>query len=81
MLAVGCVALGGCVALFAFVPSAVVLSGWSDYGPLPGTGSPGVLYVDSLHRWAAALGLVGLGAASWAAGFLAGRRKGLERVA
>jgi hypothetical protein len=49
--------------------------GWFAYAPLSGTAFPsGVVFLDPTHWWAIAVGIVGLVAAGWAAGFLAGRR-------
>jgi heme/copper-type cytochrome/quinol oxidase subunit 1 len=54
-------------------PSAAV--GWYAYAPLSDTAlPPGVLFVDPTQWWAVVVGIVGLVAAGWAAGFLAGRR-------
>jgi heme/copper-type cytochrome/quinol oxidase subunit 1 len=49
--------------------------GWFAYAPLSDTAFPsGLVFLDPTHWWALAVGIVGLLAVGWAAGFLAGRR-------
>jgi hypothetical protein len=49
--------------------------GWYAYAPVSDTAFPsGMVFLDPAHWWAIAFGIVGLVAAGWAAGFLAGRR-------
>ncbi|RYV51506.1 hypothetical protein [Pengzhenrongella frigida] len=61
------------VAAFVLVPSSVAL-GWFAYAPLTETAFTPGFGLDSTHRWAVAVGVASLVAASWAAGYLAGRR-------
>jgi heme/copper-type cytochrome/quinol oxidase subunit 1 len=64
------------LAVLLMVPTSSAEFGWFAYAPLTDTvvmsGSFSLL--DPTHRWAVAIGVTGLIAASWAAGFLAGRR-------
>jgi heme/copper-type cytochrome/quinol oxidase subunit 1 len=73
VLTAGLVLIAVGVLVFVLVPSADV--GWFAYAPLSSdqtftTGGS----LRPAHRWAAALGIVGLVATSWAAGYLTGRR-------
>jgi hypothetical protein len=59
------------VAVLVLVPT----SGWVADAPLSDTAfMSGFVFLDPTHRWAVAVGIAGLVLASWATGFLAGRR-------
>ena len=63
------------VAVFLLVPKSNAAFGWFAYAPLSDTVfAPGFLFLDPTHWWAVLVGIMGLVAAGWAAGFLAGRR-------
>ena len=63
------------VAVLLLVPRSEAAFGWFAYAPLTGNAfAPGFLFLDPAHWWAVVVDIVGLVAASWAAGFLAGRR-------
>ena len=60
-------------------PRGVASFGWFAYAPMSGTTfTPGV-FLGPVHLWAAALGIIGLVASSWAVGYLAGGRIGERR--
>lgn len=75
LLVVGGVLVLVSVAVLLLVPPSVTSFGWFAYAPLTDTAAtPGFLFLDPTHRWAVVGGVLGLIAASWAAGFLVGRR-------
>ncbi len=75
LLAAGSVLVLASLAVLLLVPRSAASFGWFAYAPLTYTSAaPGFLFLDPTHRWAVMVGVVGLVAASWAAGFLAGRR-------
>lgn len=65
----------GSVAVLLLVPRSDAAFGWFAYAPLAGTAfTAGFLLLDPINRSAIAVGIMGLVAGSWAAGFLAGGR-------
>jgi len=75
LLVAGSVLVLVSVAVLLLVPTSVASFGWFAYAPLSTTAvTPGFVFLDPTHRWAVVVGLAGLIAAAWAAGFLAGRR-------
>lgn len=75
LLAAGSVLFLVCVAVLVLVRRPAAGFGWYAYAPLSDTAFPsGFLFLDPTHWWAVAVGIVGLVAAGWAAGYLAGRR-------
>ena len=57
------------------VPGSDASFGWFAYAPLASTDLlAGLLYFETTRWGSAVVGVVGLVAAGWAAGFLAGRR-------
>lgn len=74
VLTAGVVLLVAGVAGLFLVPTSTAGFGWFAYAPLSeATFSPGV-FLRPVQLWAGAAALVGLAAASWAVGYLAGRR-------
>jgi hypothetical protein len=72
LLVAGSVLLLGSVAVFLLVPQSF---GSFAYAPLTETAfTPRFGFLDPTHRWAAVVGLASVVVASWAAGYLAGRR-------
>ncbi|MGV8976628.1 MAG: hypothetical protein ACOH17_01150 [Cellulomonas sp.] len=75
LLVAGSVLVLVAVVVLLLVPMSGDAFGWFAYAPLTQTDfTPGVPFLDATHRWAVVVGVAGLVVASWAAGFMAGRR-------
>jgi len=74
LLVAGSVLVLASVTVLLLVPTPAASFGWFAYAPLSDTVvTPGFVFLDPTCRWAVVVGVVGLIAASWAAGLLAGQ--------